>query len=70
MAEEILKGQWRQLRGAAKKQWGKLTDDELDEVQGNWDQLVGKLQKEYGYSKQQAESEVSKFLDRNRQSPM
>ena len=48
MNQDQFKGKWRQLRGAVKKQWGKLTDDEIEQVQGNYDQLVGKIQEKYG----------------------
>ena len=35
MNSDILKGQWTQLKGQMRKQWGKLTDDEVDQIQGN-----------------------------------
>ena len=35
MDESILKGKWKQLKGSVKKQWGELTDDDLDIVEGN-----------------------------------
>ena len=39
--DDILQGQWKQLRGKIKEQWGNLTDDDLDRVNGQYDQLVG-----------------------------
>jgi uncharacterized protein YjbJ (UPF0337 family) len=42
-----------------KEQWGKLTDDDLMEIQGRRDQLVGKIQMRYGISQEQAEAQVS-----------
>ncbi len=62
MDENVLKGKWKQVRGSVKKQWGKLTDDQLDQIEGDRDKLVGKLQEEYGYSKQEAEQQVDQFL--------
>lgn len=56
-----ISGQWNQLKGSVKKQWGRLTDDEIDEVNGERDRLVGKLQERYGYSRQEAETEVERF---------
>lgn len=61
MNKDIIKGNWNQLKGSVKEQWGKLTDDELLELEGDRDQLVGKLQEKYGYTKDQAELEVSRF---------
>jgi uncharacterized protein YjbJ (UPF0337 family) len=54
-----IKGSWNQAKGAVKEQWGKLTDDDLMEIQGRRDQLVGKIQMRYGISQEQAEAQVS-----------
>jgi len=56
---EKIKGSWTQTKGAVKEQWGKLTDDDLLEIQGRRDQLVGKIQARYGISHEQAEAQVS-----------
>ena len=56
---EKIKGSWNQTKGAVKEQWGKLTDDDLMEIQGRREQLVGKIQKRYGISHEQAEAQVS-----------
>lgn len=56
---EKFKGSWNQTKGAAKEQWGKLTDDDLLEIEGRRDQLVGKIQTRYGISREQAEAQVS-----------
>ena len=45
---DILQGQWRQLRGKIKEHWGNLTDDDLDRANGQYDQVVGILQERYG----------------------
>ncbi|HSI01611.1 MAG TPA: CsbD family protein [Reyranella sp.] len=54
-----IKGSWMQTKGAVKEQWGKLTDDDLMEIQGRRDQLVGKIQARYGINRDQAEAQVS-----------
>ncbi|MGA8008510.1 MAG: CsbD family protein, partial [Thiomonas sp.] len=41
---ERIEGNWKQLKGQAKEQWGKLTDDQLTEIAGKRDQLAGKIQ--------------------------
>src|SRR5450756_1339613 len=50
----IIEGRWKELKGHAREQWGKLTDDELEEVGGKKDRLVGKLQQKYGYAADEA----------------
>jgi uncharacterized protein YjbJ (UPF0337 family) len=54
-----IKGSWTQSKGAIKEQWGKLTDDDLLQIQGRRDVLVGKIQTRYGISHEQAEAQVS-----------
>jgi len=61
MNKDIIEGKWRQLKGQIKTRWGKLRDDDLDELEGNRDYLVGKVQERYGLAKDQAEKEVREF---------
>jgi uncharacterized protein YjbJ (UPF0337 family) len=46
------------MRGKAKEQWGKLTDDQLDVIAGKRDQLIGALKESYGLEKERAEREI------------
>lgn len=62
MNEDILTGKWNQLKGEIKRQWGKLTDDELDIIDGHRDKLLGKMQEKYGYARFDAERELDNFL--------
>jgi uncharacterized protein YjbJ (UPF0337 family) len=51
-------GNWKQLKGSVKAQWGKLTDDDMTVINGNREQLEGKLQERYGYSKDQVHQQL------------
>jgi uncharacterized protein YjbJ (UPF0337 family) len=62
MNSDVLKGKWKQLKGSVRKQWGNLTDDEVDQIAGESERLVGKVQEKYGRSKEEAEAEVDKWL--------
>lgn len=59
-----IEGKWKQLRGNAKEQWGKLTDDDLDVMAGKRDQLIGKVQEKYGIAKEEAERQVDDWSSR------
>lgn len=63
MNKDLLAGKWKQLRGEIKNTWGKLTDDEIDQMEGDFDKWVGTLQEKYGYTKMEAKDQVNDFLD-------
>ena len=62
MNRDVLEGQWKQLKGKVKQQWGRLTDDELDVINGRYDELAGLIQERYGYSRDEAANELDMFL--------
>jgi uncharacterized protein YjbJ (UPF0337 family) len=64
MNEDTLKGQWKQLSGRVKEQWGKLTDDDLKVAEGSSEYLAGKVQERYGVAREEAEKQVKEFRDR------
>ncbi len=59
MNRDRVKGNWKQLAGRAKVQWGKLTDDDMLVIAGHRDQLAGKIQERYGVAKEKAEEQAS-----------
>jgi uncharacterized protein YjbJ (UPF0337 family) len=66
MNEDTLKGQWTQLKGTVRDQWGKLTNDDVDQIQGKSEQLVGKIQERYGLARDEAERQVDSWKSANR----
>jgi len=64
MNEDRIKGQWKQLTGKLKSQWGKLTDDDLQAAEGDHEYLAGKLQERYGIAKDEAERQIKEFSRR------
>ena len=58
---EQFQGNWTQLTGKVKEQWGKLTDDDLVIAAGRRDQLSGLLQQRYGYAQEQADKQLDEF---------
>ena len=63
MNQDIFEGKWKESKGQVKEWWGKLTDDDLQQIDGKSDQLVGILQQKYGYTKEQAEKELNDKLE-------
>jgi uncharacterized protein YjbJ (UPF0337 family) len=61
----IVEGKWRELKGSVQTQWGKLTDDDLDEIEGNREKLAGKIQAQYGRTEQEVEREIDEWLARH-----
>ncbi|MBY0545431.1 MAG: CsbD family protein [Gammaproteobacteria bacterium] len=67
MMTNILKAKWSQIKGKAKVQWSKLTDDDLLRIEGEKDKLIGKIQERYSLTKDQATADVDKFIVRHTQ---
>jgi uncharacterized protein YjbJ (UPF0337 family) len=58
--QEMFSGQWRQMRGTLRSWWGKLTDNDWEQVGGQKDKLVGVLQEKYAYTRDMAEREIER----------
>ncbi len=56
-----IQGNWKQVVGKAKAQWGKLTDDDLDVVAGRREQLAGKIQERYGLAKDEVDKQIANW---------
>ena len=56
-----IEGNWKQVTGKAKVQWGKLTSDDLDVIAGRREQLAGKIQERYGVAKDEAEKQMAEW---------
>jgi len=58
-------GMWEQIKGRVRQQWGKLTDQDLEQLQGHVEELAGKIQQRYGLAKEEAERQAKEFRSRN-----
>jgi uncharacterized protein YjbJ (UPF0337 family) len=65
MNEDTTKGLWKQIKGNLKSAFGKLTDDDMMEIEGNAEAGVGRLQERYGYTREEAELEWNKFRQKH-----
>jgi len=65
MNEQTIEGNWMQLKGKVREQWGKLTDDDVDVIAGKRDQLIGRIKERYGLTADEVDREVREFESRN-----
>jgi uncharacterized protein YjbJ (UPF0337 family) len=59
-----IEGNWKQMKGKIKQQWGKLTDDDLNIIAGRQEQLEGIIQERYGVEKDAARKQVEEWYGR------
>jgi uncharacterized protein YjbJ (UPF0337 family) len=55
-----VKGNWNQIKGKLKEEYGELTDDDLIYREGKEDQMLGRIQEKTGKTKQ----EIKDFIDK------
>lgn len=64
MNKDIIKGKWKQIKGSVQREWGELTDDEVDQIEGDATKLAGLIQERYGKSREEAERAIEEWQDR------
>lgn len=57
-----IEGNWKEYKGKAQQQWGKLTNDEFDRIEGRRTELAGLIQQKYGKTREEAEQEIDTWL--------
>lgn len=62
MNRQVLEGNWKQIKGRLKAEYGRLTDDDLRQIGGDWEVLVGRLMELYGFTRERAEEELERFM--------
>ena len=67
MNEDIIKGKWEQVKGSVQKQWGKLTNDDLDQINGDGKKLMGLIRERYGIAQDEAEKQLKEWEKQNRE---
>ncbi|MDW3182426.1 CsbD family protein [Roseobacter sp.] len=59
---DIIKGNWKQMKGQVQSKWGELTDDEIDQAEGDRTRLAGLIQERYGVAMDEAERQIDAFI--------
>jgi uncharacterized protein YjbJ (UPF0337 family) len=57
-------GKWKQFSGEVRSRWGKLTDDEVMQMNGERDKLAGRIQELYGVTKDEANKQIDEWSER------
>ncbi|MDX2133001.1 MAG: CsbD family protein [Planctomycetota bacterium] len=55
---DTIEGQWKDMKGRVREQWGRLTDDEIDQIAGRRERLEGAVQRAYGKTRDEVQREV------------
>lgn len=63
MNKDIIEGKWSEIKGTVKQKWGKLTDDDLAEINGSRERLAGKIQQNYGLARDEVEKQLKVWED-------
>ena len=56
-----IEGKWKQQRGKAMDDWGKLMNDELAAIAGRYEHLVGVLQEKFGTAQEDSKRMVDEY---------
>jgi uncharacterized protein YjbJ (UPF0337 family) len=62
---DVIAGDWKQLKGKVKQQWGKPIEDNLNLIDGKRDELAGTTREAYGVIKEEVEKQVKIFKPTN-----
>lgn len=62
MNNEMIKGKWKEIKGEIITQWGKMTDDEVEQTTGNLISITGLIQQKYGEKKEEIETKLSSII--------
>jgi uncharacterized protein YjbJ (UPF0337 family) len=56
---------WSTVKTRVQAQWHKLTDDDLEHIDGQRDRLISRIQERHGLHRDEAESQINEWHDRN-----
>ena len=58
---DVIQGNWKQLSGSVRHEWGKLTHNDVEQVKGDVEVLAGKIQERYGVTKAEARKQIEQW---------
>jgi uncharacterized protein YjbJ (UPF0337 family) len=64
MNRDRMEGQWKQIKGNVRKNWGRWTGDEQSIERGERERHAGKMQKTYGARQDEARQQIRELQAR------
>ncbi len=59
-----IQGNWKQLSGVVRHEWGKLTHNDVEQVKGDVTVLAGKIQERYGVTEAEASKQIEQWASK------
>jgi uncharacterized protein YjbJ (UPF0337 family) len=59
-------GTWKQVQGEIRREWGKLTEDDVEQIKGHRAVLAGKIQQRYAIAREEAFHQIDKWAEGRR----
>lgn len=63
MNKDQIEGKWEQIKGAVKRTWGQITDDDMLKAEGSMEKLYGVIQEKVGDSRAAVQEKLDKLID-------
>ena len=64
MEWSVIESRWHEYRAAAKRQWDKLSEGQLNGTRGNREYLLKRVQEAYALSREEADRQLAEWQAR------
>lgn len=61
--EQQFEGKWTEIKGGIRNLWGKITDDELEQIKGNITEVSGLVEEKYGETKEEIKQKLTNLMN-------
>lgn len=61
--QEQFNGKWNEIKGGIRNLWGRITDDELEQIKGDITEVTGLVEQKYGESKEEIRHKLTSLMD-------
>jgi len=58
----VIESQWNQVRDKIHVRWGKISEQDCDQIDGNHDRFINLIIERYGIAKKEAEDQLQGYL--------